>query len=110
MLFREALLAGALVGLVSSTIYLLLVASATRRFRAIGRARADDASVRRSLPPLSVLKPVHGAELRLAPCLESFFQQRYPEFELIFGGRHRDDPAWDTVNMLRVKYPHIKTT
>ena len=97
-LFLEALLAGALVGLVSSTIYLVLVVAAARRFRGLlSRARPDAGTGPRSLPPVTVLKPVHGAELRLEQCLESFFQQRYPEFELIFGGRHRDDPAWETV-------------
>jgi len=109
-LFPEALLAGALVGLVSSTIYLVLVVAAARRFRGLRRARPDAGTGPRSLPPVTVLKPVHGAELRLEQCLESFFQQRYPEFELIFGGRHRDDPAWETVKKLSVKYPQIKTT
>jgi len=108
-MFAEALLASALVGLASSTIYSLLAAAATRRFRAIGRARSNTSAARRALPPLSVLKPVHGAERLLEECLESFFQQRYAEFELIFGGRRRDDPAWDIVNKLRAKYPQIKT-
>ena len=108
-MFPEVLLASALVGLASSTIYSLLAAAATRRFRAIGRARSNTSAARRALPPLSVLKPVHGAEPLLEECLESFFQQRYPEFELIFGGRRRDDPAWDIVNKLRAKYPQIKT-
>jgi ceramide glucosyltransferase len=108
-LVPRVLLASALVGLAASTVYLLLAAAATRRFRAIGRARSQARTAHRSLPPVSVLKPVHGAEPCLEECLESFFRQRYAEFELIFAGRRGDDAAWDTINRLRLKYSGIKS-
>jgi ceramide glucosyltransferase len=102
------LLGCALVGLVSSTVYLLLVLQATRRFRSrIAKiARAGHSSPR---VPVSVLKPVHGLEPGLDECLESFFRQEYPEFELVFGARYRDDAAWSVVNRLRVKHPDVRS-
>ena len=38
-------------------------------------------------PPLSLLKPLHGAEPDLDPHLASFFEQDYPEFEILFCAR-----------------------
>ena len=81
-----AALACALLGLVSSTIYLGLVAIAARRFRARANARSPFPEPQ-SRPPVSVLKPVYGAEPRLKECLESFFRQEYQTFELVFAAR-----------------------
>jgi ceramide glucosyltransferase len=103
----EGLLVVAVVGLASSTVYLFLVTAAARRFRAGGLV-CPGASAR-DLPPVSVLKPVHGDEPCLETCLESFFRQRYPAFEIIFGCRHRDDAALQAINALRARYPHVTT-
>ena len=105
-LLSDALLVIALVGLIASTVYLLLAAVATLRFRA-SRSRRGAAS--RNVPSVSILKPVHGAEPRLEECLESFFGQRYPQFEIVFGSRDRGDAALDTINKLTLKYPHVPT-
>jgi Glycosyl transferase family 21 len=103
----EALLVIAFVGLMSSTVYLLLAAAATIRFRAADPARGAAVAVARDAPPVSVLKPVHGDELQLEESLESFFRQRYPAFEIVFGSRHQSDAAWDTINKLTLRYPHV---
>ena len=42
--------------------------------------------------------------------LESFFLQEYPQFEIIFGARHEEDPALKIVRALREKYPHIQAS
>jgi len=44
-------------------------------------------------PPITVLKPVRGAEPNLAANLRSFCEQDYPEFQILFGVRERQDPA-----------------
>lgn len=61
------------------------------------------------LPPVTVLKPLHGLEPQLESNLESFFLQDYPNFEIIFGARNADDPALKIVESLKQKYPHVPT-
>ncbi|MBI1761108.1 MAG: bacteriohopanetetrol glucosamine biosynthesis glycosyltransferase HpnI [Acidobacteria bacterium] len=70
------------------------------------RASAAPLSAR-ALPPLSILKPLCGAEPELEECLQSFFVQDYPTYELLFAVRTDIDPAVDVVNRLRRKYPNI---
>jgi ceramide glucosyltransferase len=61
------------------------------------------------LPPMSLLKPLHGAEPELERCLESFFVQDYPDYEILFAVRGGNDPAVDVVNRVRTRHPHIPT-
>ena len=105
----RALFFTALAGLGASTIYLLLVliAALRWRFRLLEPAPSGTGEV--VLPPVAVLKPLHGMEPLLEQNLESFFRQDYPRFELIFGARHRTDPALWVVDALRQKYPGVKT-
>ncbi|MGH9532312.1 MAG: bacteriohopanetetrol glucosamine biosynthesis glycosyltransferase HpnI, partial [Terriglobales bacterium] len=60
------------------------------------------------LPPVTLLKPVHGMEPRLEESLESFFQADYPQFEIIFGARQPEDAAMQVVEKLRQRYPEVK--
>jgi ceramide glucosyltransferase len=101
------LLLCALAGLTSSTVYLILVVEAARRFR---RNTPDQYRNDLPWPFVTVLKPLHGLEPMLERNLESFFRQDYPDFEIIFGARHNDDPALDVVYSLRDKYPQVKVT
>ena len=81
------LLTAALLGTLTSTIFLFMVMAAAVRYRRRARqARIAAAAVlESSLPKVTVLKPVHGMEPRLEQNLETFFQQDYPDFEIIFG-------------------------
>lgn len=94
-------------GLLAASVYLALVVVASVLFRISGRS--DSASMERNqvLPSVTVLKPLHGMEPLLEECLESFFRQDYPTYELIFGARAKSDPALAVVESLRRKYPHI---
>jgi ceramide glucosyltransferase len=94
------------IGLFSSTVYLVLVIIAGRRFR---NAESLVDSVPASLPPVTLLKPLHGLEPFLERNLESFFQQDYPEFEIVFGARDAQDPALGVVRSLQARYPRVKT-
>src|SRR5215831_8705095 len=94
------------IGLVSSTVYLVLVIKAAGRFR---RAFQDQIVDGLSLPAVTVLKPLHGLEPHLERNLESFFLQDYPEFELLFGARDRSDRALEVVKALQRKHPHVKS-
>ncbi len=97
----------ALLGTISSTIFLAMAIIAGKRFN--GKASAwqarTDAIGREKLPPVTILKPVYGAEPNLEQNLESFFRQDYPSYEIVFGCRDEDDPALEAVGHLRAKYP-----
>ena len=97
----NTLLALGVLGLLCSTGYLLLVLISVLRFVA-GRRRDPD-----FWPAVTLFKPVHGMEPQLLENLESFFQQDYPEFELIFGARDESDEALAVVHQLRRKYPDV---
>ena len=57
--------------------------------------------------PLSVLKPLSGAEPELERNLRSFFEQDYSPFEILFAVRQADDPAAAVVEKLRAEYPMV---
>jgi ceramide glucosyltransferase len=58
-------------------------------------------------PPISLLKPLAGAEEGLEENLRSFFEQRYPSFEILFALRSATDPAIPLVERLRARYPAV---
>lgn len=99
----------AILGTATSLIYLGLTFAATARY--LRPARLAQAKVNLtpepSLPPVTILKPIHGAEPRLAENLESFFRQSYPDFEVIFGVRDVENPAYRVAEEVRARYPEI---
>lgn len=56
-------------------------------------------------PPVSVLKPLCGAEPGLYECLSSLLRQPYPNLQVVFGVRDAGDPAIEIVRQLRRSYP-----
>ena len=99
----------AILGVATSTIYLGLVLVATQRhLRDARRAQAKvDAVPETELPPVTILKPIHGAEQELAENLESFFRQKYPDFEVIFGVRDTGNPAYRVAEEVRARHPEV---
>ena len=61
----------------------------------------------RSLPPVTMLKPLCGAEPGLYEHLRSFCEQDYPEFQIVFGVREAGDPACAVVKRLAAEFPSI---
>jgi ceramide glucosyltransferase len=59
------------------------------------------------LPPVSVLKPLHGTEPLLETALESFFLLDYPVYQLVFGVGLESDPALIVVERLRRRHPGV---
>ena len=59
------------------------------------------------LPPVTVLKPLCGADPGLGANLESFFRQDYPSFQLVFGVEDPHDAAITVVNRLRQRFPGV---
>ena len=60
-----------------------------------------------NLPPVTVLKPLHGADAGLEQALETFFALQYPALQLVFGVQRHDDPAIAVVQSLCSRYPHV---
>jgi ceramide glucosyltransferase len=60
-----------------------------------------------ALPPVTVLKPLCGAERRLYDSLRSFCTQTYPSFQIVFGAHAPDDPAIAVVHRLQREFPEL---
>ena len=95
----------ALAGTITSTIYCLMVIAAAVRFGV--RKRKEDKAAATFLPAVSVLKPLHGTESGLERNIESFFEQDYPEFELLFCARHETDAGLQLARRVGERYPQV---
>jgi ceramide glucosyltransferase len=102
-------LAVALIGTLSSAVFLGLIIVGVIKFHSdAGKqlgAIPDDAH----LPPVSILKPVHGLEAQLKENIESFFLQDYPNYELLFAADQVDDAALQVVREVCARYPQIRS-
>jgi ceramide glucosyltransferase len=109
--FWRILLGVAVLGLASSTVFLGLVIAAAGRY--IRRSRFEEASALAvppgSLPPVTILKPIHGTEPALEENLESFFAQDYPQFEVIIGARNENDPGLKVAQKVRQRHSEVKS-
>ena len=91
-------------GIITSTIYSLMVVAGVMRFQ----RGAGDVQEAAFLPPVSVLKAVHGDEPDLERNLASFFEQDYPEFEILFCARQENDLGLAAARRVVERYPHVK--
>jgi ceramide glucosyltransferase len=92
-----------LFGLLTSTIFTLLAVAGLLRFL---RQRPDSPAISFS-PAVSLLKPLDGAEPNLEAHLESFFDQDYSRFEILFCARSAADPGLETARRVAARYPHV---
>lgn len=95
----------AMCGTVTSTVYCLMVIAAAVRFWV--RKRREEREETVFLPPLSVLKPLHGMEPGLEQNIGSFFEQDYPEFELLFCARQESDEGLQLARRVGARYPEV---
>jgi ceramide glucosyltransferase len=58
-----------------------------------------------SAPPVSILKPLKGADPGIYESFRSHCLQDYPEYELIFGVSDAEDPAAAMVRRLQSEFP-----
>lgn len=98
----KILLGVGLLGLITSSAFTGLVLAGLWRFMARRRAAR-----RAFLPPVSLFKPLYGAEPNLETHLETFFQQDYPEFEIIFGARVSADAGLQAARRVAARYPQV---
>jgi ceramide glucosyltransferase len=78
---------------------LLAVLVWTVRRRLIPRGRPS--------PPVTLLKPLCGAEPGLYENLRSFCLQDYPQYQIVFGIQDEADPALAVVGRLIREFPHL---
>lgn len=90
---------------VSAGAYLVSAAAALRM-----RRRSRSADIRGDTPPVSILKPLAGADEGLEENLESFFRLDYETYEIVFSFASRDDPAFRVARAVADRYPERPTT
>ena len=94
-----------LFGLLTSTVFTLLALAGLRRFLSDPVPGAGGTFT----PLVSLLKPLHGAEPNLEAHLESFFQQDYPRFEILFCARSAQDAGLAIARRVAARYPEVRT-
>lgn len=60
-----------------------------------------------TLPPLSIMVPVKGADPTIAANLEALFNQDYPQFEIVFAVAETDDPAIPLLGRLIAMHSNV---
>ena len=94
----------AILGVTTSAAYSLMVIFGALRFR----SRVAHTGVPTFFPPVSVLKPLHGDEPDLEQNLITFFEQDYPDFEILFCARHESDAGLAVARRVAARYPNVK--
>lgn len=98
---------GVLALLVAGSLtYCVLILLATRDYLVARKsAPISDDSTPDLVPAISILKPLCGHDEGLEENLRSFFEQDYPEFEVLCGVHREDDPAVAVFEKVRSGYP-----
>jgi len=86
---------------VAAGAYQILVLLAAVRFVRRRPAQAGP------LPPVSILKPVHGLDPHFYEAIRSHALQDYPAFEILFGTGDPDDPAAPEIRRLAAEFPDL---
>ena len=60
-----------------------------------------------AMPPVTILKPLCGAEPLLETALSTFCVQSYADIQIVFGVQDAADPALATVAALRTRFPEL---
>src|SRR6266536_472480 len=103
-----ALLVVACVGVLSSCSFLVLALVGAAKFHRESEEQRRFGKQNDRQPPVSILKPVHGAEVRLKENIESFFRQDYPDYEILFAADEESDAALEVIREVASLYPQIK--
>ncbi len=95
----------AAAGAVCGTVFYLVSIICAWRFLRLPRPPARP-TVPGFQPPVSILKPVRGADPHAYECFRSHCLLDYPEYEIIFGVHDPGDPAVALVERLRKEFPN----
>jgi ceramide glucosyltransferase len=86
-------------------LFALLMALAQR-----GALRAPAPPAPPLYPPVSILKPLKGADADLKENLRSIFRLDYPDYEVILGTEEAHDPALALAQRVAAEFPHVRST
>ncbi len=92
-----------LILVAGSAVFMLLAIVAAERYRSVRPSLLPSDR----MPVLSVLKPLHGHDEGLDENLRTFFEQDYPDFEILFAVESEDDRAVPVVRRLIAEFPKI---
>ena len=103
-----ALLALAVFGLITSSVFTGMTLAAVPRY--LRERREAYSALEREpafTPPLTLLKPLHGDEPNLEAHLATFFEQDYPGYEILFCARSADDAGLAAARRVAARFPAI---
>ncbi len=104
---RQAIEVIAVLGTIASIAYFTLCLwSATAFLRGMRKSKSVGEGARPT-QPVSILKPLRGADPEIYQSLRSHCVQDYPEYEIVFGVNAHDDPAVETVERLKKEFPRL---
>ena len=104
----------AAAGAVCGTVFYLVSIISAWRFLRLPRPPAHPNQARPAssgspvpgfYPPVSILKPVRGADPHAYECFRSHCLLDYPEYEIVFGVHDPGDPAVAVVERLKKEFP-----
>ncbi len=102
------LLGLAVFGLITSAVFAGIVLWAVPGYLRERRLALAQLAARPGFtPPLTLLKPLHGADPGLESYLETFFTQDYPAYEILFCARTANDAGLETARRVAARHPHI---
>lgn len=109
MIFLLRFVAGVLFGVLTlgGVAYYLLAICSVRRFVKLHARQPEEPG---SLPSISLLKPLCGADPNLENNLETFFLQDYPEHEILFAVREEADPAVAIARRVMARHPEVPSS
>jgi ceramide glucosyltransferase len=108
LLLRQLLATVGLAAMALTAAHALLALLAVLVWRLRAAAPRKLAAPRAArLPPVTVLKPLCGAEPGLYQQLRSFCVQDYPQFQIVFGVRDAADPALEAAARLAAEFPQL---
>lgn len=93
----EFIMAGLTVA--ADAFYLLSIVAARKFFF---NRKADEIG---ELPPVSIMIPLYGADFKAYRNYSLFCRQDYPEFQIVFGVREREDSSIPIVEKLIADFP-----
>jgi len=99
-LWRDAILLIALAPLA----YYIVATIAALRFLRRGKRVGSVEAAKRFVPPVSLLKPVHGVDFGSVENFESFCSQDYPEYEILFAVNDDSDPAVPLIREISARF------